>query len=425
MSIFGSPIKEPKNFDAAKFFKTFKKMNGYDIIYSAKVITKDEDPWRLNWLLVDSLNKGNKSKVKALEKLVETGAVVNRDNKEIVLDAEFMTNVVKPVAYAKLNPDEDLSKQILKIFHKSYGACDDVDFYNSLTDEEAKLVVIRSLQTCGSTEAVKILDSAKELVLNSKFATLEDIYTVFACHAKTLSKEEFNTIWGKLKPRLLKLSEDDFMPEYKTSIKGVKYVKLFDATDKNGHAALKPERYLLEKICEYLRGFIPEFNSLIQDEIGFDSGGAWFVDLWMPYKDYGGKCEYLNREFVEKVDDTIQFKLPAAMEKDTVKKLQLEKESLDKKYDAEIQAIKDFVAARKVKIQDIKSKRQEIEGKLKAIEEENKRKETERARAELQKKQAEFEALAAKLGVNPADLLALQQKAQQQKAIVAQDQKQY
>lgn len=67
---------------------------------------------------------------------------------------------------------------------------------------------------------------------------------------------------------------------------------------------------------------------------------------------------YINRAFVEKLDDAIQFKLSAAMEKDEVKSAQ-----------------------------------------------------------------AEFEALAAQLGVDPADLLALQQK--KQNAAMSPNQKQY
>lgn len=430
MSIFGSPIKEPTNFDTTKFFKTFKKMNGYNIMYGTKVVIKDND-WELDYLLSGTASyKDNKPKVKALEKLVETGTVVNRkDDKEVVLDAEFMKNVVEPVAYALLNQDKDLSKQILKALYNSLGVCEDVDFYNSLTDEEAKLMVVRSLEKCGSDKADTVLDSAKELVLNSKLATLEDISIAFRHKFRdnnASSKEEIAVIWGKLKPRLMDLITKDIYKDHtRIAPNGVKYVHL-----QNRSCGLQPfpaESKLLEQILHYVKGFVPEFADFIEDVVAYDSGRHEYYEIWRPARDQHywnyGEITYINRAFVESVDDAIQFKLSAAMEKDTVKKLQVEKDGLNKQFDAEIQAIKDFVAARKVRIQKLKSDKKEVEDKLKAIEEENKRKETERAKAELQKKQAEFEALAAQLGVDPADLLALQQK--KQNAAMSPNQKQY
>lgn len=431
MSIFGSPIKEPTNFDTTKFFKTFKKMNGYNIMYGTKVITKDNN-WELDYLLLGTASyKDNKPKVKALEKLVETGTVVNLgDNKEIVLDSEFMKNVVEPLAYALLNQDKDLSKQILEALYDSLGSCEDVDFYNSLTDEEAKLMVIRSLKNCGSDKADKVLDSAKELVLNSKLATLEDISIAFRHKFRdnnASSKEEIAVIWGKLKPRLMDLITKDICKDYtRIAPNGVKYVHL-----QNRSCGLQPfpaESKLLEQILHYVKGFVPEFAYFIEDAVAYDSGRHEYYEIWRPardqhYYDNYGEITYINRAFVESVDDAIQFKLPAALEKDAVKKLQVEKDGLNKQIDAEIQAIKDFVAARKVRIQKLKSDKKEVEDKLKAIEEENKRKETERAKAELQKKQAEFEALAAQLGVDPADLLALQQKKQNAAALPNQKQR--
>ena len=428
MSIFGSPIKEPTNFDTTKFFKTFNKMNSYNILDGAKVVIKDYI-WSLDRLLLQDVYD-NKLKVKALEKLVETGTVVNRKgDKEVVLDAEFMKNVVEPLAYARLNPDKDLSKQILKTLDLSMYACDDVDFYNSLTDEEAKLMVVRSLKNCGSDKADKVLDSAKELVLNSKLATLEDISIAFRHKFRdnnASSKEEIAVIWGKLKPRLMDLITKDICKDYtRIAPNGVKYFHL-----QNRSCGLQPfpaESKLLERILHYVKGFVPEFADFIEDVVAYDSGRHEYYEIWRPARDQHyynyGEITYINRAFVESVDDAIQFKLPAALEKDAVKKLQVEKDGLDKQFDAEIQAIKDFVAARKVRIQKLKSDKKEVEDKLKAIEEENKRKETERAKAELQKKQAEFEALAAQLGVDPADLLALQQK--KQNAAMSQNAKQY
>ena len=405
-------------------------MNGYNILYGTKVVIKDND-WELDYLLSGTASyKDNKPKVKALEKLVETGTVVNRkDDKEVVLDAEFMKNVVEPVAYALLNQDKDLSKQILKALRKSCGACDDVDFYNSLTDEEAKLMAVRSLEKCGSDKADTVLDSAKELVLNSKLATLEDISIAFRHKFRdnnASSKEEIAVIWGKLKPRLMDLITKDICKDYtRIAPNGVKYVHL-----QNRSCGLQPfpaESKLLEQILHYVKGFVPEFADFIEDAVAYDSGRHEYYEIWRPARDQHywnyGEITYINRAFVESVDDAIQFKLPAALEKDAVKKLQVEKDGLDKQFDAEIQAIKDFVAARKVRIQKLKSDKKEVEDKLKAIEEENKRKETERAKAELQKKQAEFEALAAQLGVDPADLLALQQK--KQNAAMSQNQKRY
>ena len=427
MSIFGSPIKEPTNFDTTKFFKTFNKMNSYNILDGAKVVIKDYI-WSLDRLLLQDVYD-NKLKVKALEKLVETGTVVNRKgDKEVVLDAEFMKNVVEPLAYARLNPDKDLSKQILKTLDLSMYACDDVDFYNSLTDEEAKLMVVRSLKNCGSDKADKVLDSAKELVLNSKLATLEDISIAFRHKFRdnnASSKEEIAVIWGKLKPRLMDLITKDICKDYtRIAPNGVKYFHL-----QNRSCGLQPfpaESKLLERILHYVKGFVPEFADFIEDVVAYDSGRHEYYEIWRPARDQHyynyGEITYINRAFVESVDDAIQFKLPAALEKDAVKKLQVEKDGLDKQFDAEIQAIKDFVAARKVRIQKLKSDKKEVEDKLKAIEEENKRKENERAKAELQKKQAEFEALAAQLGVDPADLLALQQK--KQNAAALPDQKQ-
>lgn len=430
MSFFGSPIKEPKDFNTTKFFKTFNKMNGYNILYNTKVVIKDNS-WDLDYLLSGPASyKDNKPKVKALEKLVETGTVVKRDDdKEVVLDAEFMKNVVEPLAYALLNQDKDLSKQILKALHVSCGTCENVDFYNSLTDEEAKLMAVRSLKYCGGDMADNVLNSAKELVLNSKLATLEDISIVFRHKFRdnnASSKEELGIIWGKLKPRLMDLITNDIYKDHtRIAPNGVKYFLLQNRSC--GSHPFPVESKLLEQILHYVKGFVPEFADFIEDAVAYDSGRHEYYEIWRPARDQHydnyGEITYINRAFVESVDDAIQFKLPAALEKDAVKKLQVEKDGLDKQFDAEIQAIKDFVAARKVRIQKLKSDKKEVEDKLKAIEEENKRKETERAKAELQKKQAEFEALAAQLGVDPADLLALQQK--KQNAAMSQNAKQY
>ena len=409
MSIFGSAVKEPKNFDVTKFFKVFQKYyakEDHGFMSNVDVLIK-EDRWSLNSLLLKS--SADKNQIKAIEKLVKTGTVVKNGN-DILLDAEFMMNVVEPLAYARLNPEKTLSKKILKTLDCAY-VCNDGDFYNSLSDEEAKLMAVRTLK---GYDSYSIYGDMKQLVLNSELATLADISIVFK--NKTLSKEEVSAIWGKLKPRLLELTADDFMPKYTRKFKdGVQYLELRGAIDNNGKYAFLYERQLLEKICTYLQSYIEEFACDIKDKVTYLYEGKEYVttkSLWNPYNK---QCEYIKRAFVERLDDTIKFKLPAAMEKDTVKKLQLEKDGLDKQMASEIQAIKDFVAARKVKIQSIKAEKQEVEGKLKAIEEENKRKEAERARAELQQKQAEFEAMAAKLGVNPADLLALQQKSQNQR----------
>lgn len=407
MSIFGPSVKEPKNFDNSIYYKNFIK--AFDKLRKLSVKNKDESFYLRNLLfkplagikLVDS--KATKYYVKmstkALLQLVETAtAYDDYAKKEVLIDRDVMQNAVEPLVWAQLNPDTELAKQIFVVAKNvSDDEHFDIKFFQALSDEEMKLNYVRHCR--GAFYNANIKNDLRKLVFNPKCMDFGAIGDLFCNYKFKLSKEEFEILWAKYKPYLM-----DCIQQY--SGKGVEI-------DENGVKHVPFHSRVMGLLIGYIKDFVPDFDGVVHD-------GKYTV--WAPCDSWSS--DYISMQFIDRFDTAV-YEMKAAQEKDAVKKLQLEKDGLNKQYDAEIQAIKDFVAACKVKIQNIKFKQQEIEGKLKAIEEENKNRETERARAELQKKQAEFEALAAKLGVNPADLLALQQKAQQQKAIVAQDPKQY
>ena len=397
MSIFGPSIKEPKNFNKTVFFKNF--INTDNNVFDNVV-----DGFTLDTLLLDTWSEYSiKDRTKALKKLIATGKAVDKKDNEVLLGADFMQNIVEPLVWAKLNLNTPLSNQILELLRDSRDTWTlREQLYNSLSDEEAKIAAVR--RYCNVSPYIQ--DDVKKLVLNSKYSSLADVVKVFK--AEQLTKAEFDAIWGKLKPRLLELMSDNVATEHKTmGDNGVIYLSF--------KFEFGVEQELLQELIHYMGGIVSDFRQPIIDEHPYEYNGKQYVFKFTLWDCFNSSVQYISKAFVEKIDDIIKYKLPAAMEKDEVKKLQLQKDGLDKQEAAEIQAIKDFVAERKIKIQSIKASKQEIDAKLKAIEEENKRKETERAQAELQKKQAEFEALAAKLGVNPADLLALQKKSNKKK----------
>ncbi len=401
MSIFGPKIKiaEPAELGYSAWYKNFIK--SYDKLRVLKIKTKDDsfDLYHLLFIPWADVKSDNpkyikyylKQSAKALLQLIETATAYDHNGKDVLIDMDVMQNVVEPLAWAQLNPDTQLARQIFLVAkHLPYDAPFDTDFFYRLSDEVVKLGYARLYSRAFYNDNIK--NDLRKLVFNPKCMDFGAIGELFDIHKFKLSKEEFEILWPKYKLYLIDMIQQDSGNNVKVDENGVK------------HVPFSPR--VMGLLCGYIKHFVPGFDKEVHDGKYTVCESDNIYNNWTSY--------YISMQFIDKFDAAI-CEMKAAKEKDAVKKLQLEKDGLDKQFANEIQAIKDFVADRKVKIQNIKSKKQEIEGKLKAIEEENKRQETERAQAESQKKQAEFEAMAAKLGVNPADLLALQQKSQQQR----------
>ena len=401
MSIFGpkSKIAEPAELGYSAWYKNFIKF--YDKLRALQIKTKDDsfDLYNLLFIPWADVKSDNpkyikyylKQSAKALLQLIETATAYDHNGKDVLIDMDVMQNVVEPLGWAQLNPDTQLAGQIFWVAkHLPYDAPFDIKFFNALSDEEVKLGYVRRYNSAFYNNA-DIRNDLRKLVFNPKCMDFGAIGELFDAHKFKLSKEEFEILWPKYKSYLIDMIQQYSENDIEVDENGVK------------HVPFSPR--VMGLLCGYIKHFVPGFDKEVHD-------GKYTVCESDNHYDSWWMSNYISMQFIDKFDAAI-CEMKAAQEKDAVKKLQLEKDGLDKQFDAEIQAIKDFVAERKVKIQNIKSKKQEIEGKLKAIEEENKRQEAERAKAELQKEQDEFEAMAAKLGVNPADLLALQQKSQQ------------
>lgn len=406
MSIFGPSVKKPTNFENSIYYKNFTK--AFDKLCRLEIKTKDKafDLRKLLFKPLADITKRFDSKAekyyvkmytKALLQLVETATGYDDyAKKEVLIDRDVMQNVVEPLVWAQLNTDTELAKQIFVVAKNVSGETPfDIKFFQALSDEEMKLNYVLCR---GALYNTNIKNDLRKLVFNPKCMDFDAIGELFCNYKFKLSKEEFEILWTKYKPYLV-----DYIRQY--SGKSAE-------TDENGVKHIYFNSRVMGLLFGYIKDFVPGFDGVVCD-------GKYTV--WAPYDSCSS--HYISMQFIDRFDNAV-YEMKAAQEKDEMKKLQLKKDGLDKQIAAEIQAIKDFVAARKVKIQNIKIEKQEIEGKLKAIEEENKNRETERAQAELQKKQAEFEALAAQLGVDPADLLALQKKKQQAEAL-QQNQKQY
>lgn len=362
LNILGPKIDKPQYFDKDAFVIVFLLNDIYNK-FDGKI---NGSRYSAHQLLFGCPVKLNKDFKRGLKNLLETKKL---DGKSI--DTNVMRTVIEPLIFAQLKPEHPLSIQINQIVDIIESHCFDVDFFNTLS-ESAKLYYFRKFSY--GIKSTKTKNDIKKLVLTSQFATLADVRKVFCdkyiALNDMLSQEECNIIWGKLKSHLM-------------GLKGVKYFWL-----NNSNANISVEQVLLERLVVFLAVWLPNFNKEIETINKHDN-----------------KYQIINEDFVNKIDEIIKYKLPAAMEKDAVRKLQLEKDALDKQYDAEIQALKAVVALHKTRIQNIKTAKQETESKLKAAEEENKHNEAERIRAE-------FEHLVAKMGIEPADLLEFQNEKQ-------------
>ncbi len=131
---------------------------------------------------------------------------------ELVIDKDFMEKVVKPLVWARLNPDIQLAQQITETANELYRTFKvaDSEFFKKLPTKEAKVFFYKlyyehDIRWYGLQYAVRAIQAE---IITSEDMTLDDIRNIMKfteTDGYHMSQGECEDIWSRLKPELIKL----------------------------------------------------------------------------------------------------------------------------------------------------------------------------------------------------------------------------
>lgn len=313
-------IKEPvivklDNFNKNAFVKTLSKFL-VDVKYKFYLqrTVQGKYLWSLDDLLFTPIEKIDKKRFRDIPNTIKI-LLQKKEAGRGKIDAEFMTNVVEPLAYARLNHGNSQSLQIIQAEKQvRYGKYFDKKFFESLSDEEAKIYLLRRLYGHISSDVKPLV---KQFILNSKYADLNDVYESF--NDEKLSLNEITSVWNNfLKPRLVELIQTQGEIE---PTNGQKYLKMSNSSYTNSHNKVnvyyKVEDVLLSTVIKNIISVVPDYNET----------------LW---NDYEKRCIFVNSTLVNDIDYIVNNKLPIVMEPNKMRQLENERQIIVDKIAVEI-----------------------------------------------------------------------------------------
>ncbi len=270
-----------------------KKILSFRELLSAKTFldTKSDDIVEIEYAINDMLQR---ARFDYLEKY---------DWYRQFLDSDVGENVLEPLYDAIKNPNDVLSKIILKTALQIVNS--DEELFKTITDDQIRLLWLKyyyksdEKQNFGYTEVPSsILDIAKKLVLKNEYLDL--VCIVFK--NQKLSCKECVDIWQKLKPELimnmkLYLENDEWL------YLGNEFVVMLFAGEKSKSQYKNwPEYKLLSILIKNLTRIIPNFELYLQDK------GILFNDFDK------ADIKAISVEFIDTMDDIINNKLSQKFE---------------------------------------------------------------------------------------------------------------
>lgn len=270
--------------------------------------------WSLDDLLFTPIEKIDNKRFKDIPNTIKI-LLQKKEAGRGKIDVEFMTNVVEPLAYARLNHGSSKSRQIIQAEKQvRYGKYFDKEFFESLSDEEAKIYLLRRLYGHISSDYKPLI---KQFVLKSKYADLNDIYESF--NDEKLSLNEIAVIWNNfLRPRLVELIQTKGEIE---PTNGQKYLKMSNSSYTNNRSKVnvyyKAEDALLSTVIKNIISVIPDYKET----------------LW---NDYEKRCFFVNSILVNNIDYIVNNKLPIIMEPNKMRQLEKERQIIVDKIAIEI-----------------------------------------------------------------------------------------
>lgn len=303
----------------------------------------------------------NDEMVVAIENLLSAGKIDCQrfiDERCDYSDKDFMKCVIEPLAFARLYPENPKSEIILETTQKIIKM--DTSFFKTLKSEIAKLYWLRIYPQYFKKIPKDIENIAKQLVLESQIASLYELDIVFS-GKKLESKHEFDVIWNKLKPELIQIVNKQHGDVHD----GQKCVSMWHHCIGLKDELVYPSAYeMLIVLINYMDKFIPDFKSFITT----DYPECRKYIFWNPRDK---EIRLLSLKFIDIIDDIIKNKLSIAVEKDPLRKLQVQMGVLlnkankeDKKREAIVKKYENKIAQQDRTIDEIRTDIAKLENQI-------------------------------------------------------------